>query len=84
VNKQSDTGHFHYKWCEEKRHRQFLKFWFELDTLNILTPVAGPIFDHIPKEIFLHLISRTAISPDFASFLSNSSNLVGKVSCGGS
>ena len=43
-------------------------------------------FRHLfPKEMFLNLISRTAISPDFASFSSNPSNLVGKVLlCGGS
>jgi len=30
--------------------------------------VAGPIFDHFPKEIFVSLILRMAISQDFASF----------------
>jgi len=29
------AGHFHYKLCEEKRHRKFFKYWFELDTLYI-------------------------------------------------
>ena len=38
-----------------------------------MTPfLAGPIFDNFPKEIFLNLISRTAISPDFASFFKQS------------
>jgi len=27
------TGHFHYSWCEEKRHRQFFKFRVELDIM---------------------------------------------------
>jgi len=30
--------------------------------------LAGPIFDHFPEGKFLNLISRTAISPNFASF----------------
>jgi len=39
VNK-SAAGHFHYhKWHEEKRHWQFFKIWFELDTSFILSVV---------------------------------------------
>ena len=33
-----------------------------------LTPVAGSIFGHFPRLIFLKVSSRTAISPDFALF----------------
>jgi len=32
------------------------------------TPVAGSIPGHFPEAQTLNLISRTAISPDFASF----------------
>ena len=44
----------------------YSRFWCASSLF--LTPVAGPIFDHFPKQIFLNLISRTTISPDFDSF----------------
>ena len=37
-------------------------------TLTNLTPVAEPIFGPLSEEIFLNLISKTTISPDFASY----------------
>ena len=36
-------------------------------------------FDHFPRLTFINMSSRMAISPDFALYSSNPSNLVGKV-----
>jgi len=52
--------------------------WQTYFKIKKVTPVAGSIFRPLSQTRILNVSSRTAISPDFALFSSNPSNLVGK------